>query len=78
MLIEHAGATPQPIYRAGRTPKDVLIHYATGEEEYYRLVPDPYELVDKVSRPRFASRITALRDRLRTMCDPLPPGMPAF
>ncbi len=77
MLIEHA---PQPVYCADRTPKDILIHYATGEEEYYRLGPlaDPYQLTNKASKPKFASRITVLRDKLRTMCNPLPPGMPAF
>ena len=80
MLIEHAGESPQPIYCADRTPKDVLIHYSTGEEEYYRLGPkaDPYELTNKVSKATFASRITVLRNRLRTMCTPLPPGMPPF
>jgi N-acetylglucosamine-6-sulfatase len=80
MLIEHAGGSPQPIYCADRTPKDVLIHYATGEEEYYRLGPtaDPYELSNKISKPRFASRIATLRDKLRSMCNPRPPGMPAF
>jgi hypothetical protein len=80
MLIEHAGGSPQPIYCADRTPNDVLIHYATGEEEYYRLGPtaDPYELTNKISKPRFASRIATLRDKLRSMCNPRPPGMPAF
>jgi len=79
LLIEHAGKTG-PIYCADRTPKDVLIHYATGEEEYYRVGPaaDPFELVNKIAKPRFASRITTLRDTLRTMCNPLPPGLPPF
>jgi len=35
-------------------------------------------LANKISKPRFASRITTLRDKLRSMCNPLPPGMPAF
>ena len=80
MLIEHAGGSPQPIYCAGRTHKDVLIHYSTGEDEYYRLGPraDPYELSNRVSKPRFASRIATLRDKLRSMCTPRPPEMPAF
>ena len=80
MLIEHAGGSPQPIYCAGRTHKDVLIHYSTGEEEYYRLGPraDPYELSNRISKPRFASRIATLRDKLRSMCTPRPPEMPAF
>jgi len=80
MLIEHAGGSPQPIYCADRTHKDVLIHYSTGEEEYYRLGPraDPYELSNRISKPRFASRIATLRDKLRSMCTPRPPEMPAF
>ena len=80
MLIEHAGGTTNVVYCGDRTPTDVLIHYATGEEEYYRIGPgaDPYQLLNKISKPKFASRITVLRDKLRTMCNPLPPGMPAF
>jgi len=80
MLIEHAGGSPQPIYCADRTQKDVLIHYSTGEEEYYRLGPtaDPYELSNRISKLRFASRIATLRDKLRSMCNPRPPEMPAF
>jgi N-acetylglucosamine-6-sulfatase len=80
LLIEHSGPEPQPIYCADRTPSDILIHYATGEEEYYRLGPkaDPFQLINKISKPKFASRIAALRTKLRTMCTPLPPGMPAF
>jgi len=80
MLIEHAGGTTDLVYCADRTPTDILIHYSTGEEEYYRLgaKADPYELTNRVSKPKFASRIALLRDKLRTMCKPLPPGMPAF
>jgi N-acetylglucosamine-6-sulfatase len=80
LLIEHSGPEPQPIYCADRTPSDILIHYATGEEEYYRLGPkaDPYQLINKISKLKFASRIATLRTKLRTMCTPLPPGMPAF
>ena len=56
---------------------------AAVEETYtsnVRLGPkaDPYELTNKVSKATFASRITVLRNKLRTMCTPLPPGMPPF
>jgi N-acetylglucosamine-6-sulfatase len=79
MLIEHdtAGA---PSYCADRTPKEIFVHYATGEEEYYRLGPhaDKYERTNKVAVTKFQPRITKLRNVLRGMCSPLPPDLPAF
>ena len=79
MLIEHAGPGA-PSYCADRTPKEIFVHYATGEEEYYRLGSgsDLYERTNKISASKFRSRIATLRDKLRTMCTPLPPEMPAF
>ena len=78
MLIEHSGSGP-PDYCGDRTPNDILIHYATGEEEYYRVGrADPYELTNRISKPKFQRRIGNLRSKLRTMCSPLPPNMPAF
>jgi arylsulfatase A-like enzyme len=79
MLIEHAGVGA-PAYCADRTGKEILVHYATGEEEYYRLGPhgDPYERTNQIGGARWQTRIGVLRDKLRTMCNPLPPGLPAF
>jgi arylsulfatase A-like enzyme len=84
MLIEHAGPVngPRavPAYCADRTPKDILIHYETGEEEYYPLGPraDAYERTNKITVAKFQARIATLRNTLRGMCDPLPPNLPPF
>jgi arylsulfatase A-like enzyme len=79
MLIEHV-TNEVPSYCADRTPKDILVHYATGEEEYYRLGAnaDPLEDINRISSTKFAPRISLLRDKLRQMCTPLPPGLPGF
>ena len=79
LLIEHAGAGA-PSYCADRTAKDILVHYATGEEEYYRLGPhaDPSERTNLITSTRWQARIASLRDKLRTMCNPLPPDLPPF
>lgn len=53
-------------------------HYATGEEEFYNLKTDPLELVNRVYNAKAQARIAAMREDLRGLCDPLPPGMPAF
>jgi N-acetylglucosamine-6-sulfatase len=82
MLIEHDGSEEGnvPAYCADRTPKEIFIHYATGEEEYYRLGPraDRYERTNKATAAKFASRVAALRKVLRGMCSPLPPNLPPF
>jgi arylsulfatase A-like enzyme len=81
MLIEHAGPGSNiPGYCADRAPKDIFVHYATGEEEYYRVGPtgDRYERANKIDASKFAARITAMRDKVRQLCTPLPPEMPGF
>lgn len=66
-----------PTYCGVRTRDEVFVRYETGEEEYYRLDTDPFQLRNLASG-RWADRVTELRDRARKLCDPLPPGMPAF
>ena len=79
LLIEHA-VLSVPSYCADRTPKDILVHYATGEEEYYRLGAhaDLFQRTNKIGAAKFQTRIATLRDKLRTMCTPLPPELPGF
>jgi N-acetylglucosamine-6-sulfatase len=67
-----------PSYCGVRARSKVFVHYATGEEEYYTLGTDPYELTNKVNLRAAASTVAQLRDDARTLCNPLPPGMPAF
>ncbi len=80
LLIEHVLVSGVPSYCADRTAKDILVHYATGEEEYYRLGAhaDPYQRTNKSAAAKFQTRISTLRDKLRTMCTPLPPELPGF
>lgn len=60
-----------------QTRRFVFLHYATGEEEFYDLVDDPLQA--RNSLPSLPPTLVAgLRDRLRSLCSPLPPGMPAF
>jgi N-acetylglucosamine-6-sulfatase len=53
----------------------VFTHYGTGEEEFYNLSKDPYELTNTVSKAANASRVSDMRSHLQTLCSPLPPGM---
>jgi N-acetylglucosamine-6-sulfatase len=67
-----------PSYCGVRTRSRVFVRYATGEEEYYTLATDPYQLKNKAKVRSAAAAVRTLRDQARAMCDPLPPGMPAF
>jgi hypothetical protein len=79
LLIEHA-SPGAPSYCADRTPQDIFVRYATGEEEYYRLgaQADLYQRTNRITDPRFQTRITSLRNKTRVLCNPLPPEMPPF
>ena len=75
-LIESAGKLSPPFCML-RTRAFTFTHLATGEEEYYGLEADPLQARNVVTDLQ-ASRRKAIRDRLRAMCRPLPPGMPNF
>jgi arylsulfatase A-like enzyme len=77
LFFEHTGEG-EVVYCAIRTAKAKLIHNASGEEEYYRLKADPYEEKNKIGTPRLQDSIAALRDMLRSWCDPPPPEMEPF
>ncbi len=67
-----------PTYCGVRTRHETFVRYATGEEEYYRLDEDPYQLKNMASAPRWSDRVAHLRQRTLALCDPLPPEMPPF
>jgi arylsulfatase A-like enzyme len=75
VLIEHGVTGRAPPFCAYRTRRDVFIHYATGEEEYYRYRTDPFELENQAGRRRVRSAVSARRATTRSLCSPLPPGM---
>ena len=66
-----------PTYCGVRTTRFVFIHYSTGFEELYDLASDPYELQNLAGTAADAT-IGRLRSTTRSMCSPLPPGMPPF
>jgi N-acetylglucosamine-6-sulfatase len=65
-------------YCGVRTDRDVFVRYESGEEEFYRVRRDPYQRKNRASEATWTKRVNLLRDRTRRLCDPRPPGMPAF
>jgi N-acetylglucosamine-6-sulfatase len=63
-----------PTYCGVRTARWKLVHYDTGELELYDLAVDPYELENLARVPVHDGVIERLDARLRTLCDPPPPG----
>lgn len=75
LLLEHMeGTNPVPTYCGVRAVHTVYIRYATGEEELYDLVADPFELFNLAADPSAAGLLSSMRARLGVLCDPLPPG----
>jgi hypothetical protein len=79
VLLEHLAkdGDPVPSYCGLRTPRYTYVRYATGEEELYDLVRDPFELRDRSEHPADAATLRTLRDRTRALCGAGPPD-PAF
>jgi arylsulfatase A-like enzyme len=84
-LFEHARqAAPTgelsdlPSYCGIQTRRWVFVHYGSGTEELYDLAADPYQLRNLMAFGERAAVARELRSRLRTMCSPLPPGVPPF
>ena len=72
------GEPISPSYCAVRTKSRLFVRYATGEEELYGLPSDPFELRNRAYAASRQGTAAAMRDRLRVLCDPLPPGMDPF
>jgi len=79
VLVEHlefnAPNPDPPTYCAVRDLRLKYVYYATGEEELYGLVSDPYELRNHAAEPSWAERLSAMRARLLELCQPPPPGL---
>ena len=76
--VEAISGGRRPAYCGVRTERELFVHYASGEEEFYNLRRDPYELNNRASAHAVADKVQMLRASARRLCDPLPPGMPAF
>ena len=61
-----------PAYCGMRTSRALYVRYATGEEEFYRLDVDPYQL-DNVA-PLEPRAVRRLREATKRACRPRPPG----
>ena len=74
-LIEHLqGANKVPSYCGIHELDRVYVRYATGEEELYDLVADPFQLSNLAGDPARANELSQLRAQLYRLCAPAPPG----
>jgi N-acetylglucosamine-6-sulfatase len=75
-LLEHMQHSTGgvPTYCGVHSGRYVYVRYRTGEEELYDLVRDPAQMANAVSRDRYTPIRQELRQRLRELCDPAPPG----
>jgi len=74
-LIEHMENTnPVPTFCAVRSTTTKYVRYATGEEELYDLAGDPFELRNLANAPASRRVLLEMRERLRVLCVPPPPG----
>jgi len=75
-LIEHLsiGRHGAPTFCAVHTQRFILVRYRTGEREMYDLRRDRLELRNVASRPGYHAARRRLLARLRSLCDPAPPG----
>lgn len=74
LVVEHAKGGSAPAYCGARTGHELFVRYATGEEEYYDLRSDPWELDNLAGEGGSGPRIAELRDWVRERCRPFPPG----
>ena len=70
-----SGVIKVPAYCGLRSRRFSYIRYATGEEELYDIVKDPYELSNLAGQPRTQGLLRELHRRLKEECRPPPPGM---
>ena len=76
-LVEHLGrhgGHAAPTFCAVHTERYVLVRYDTHEEELYDLVRDPHQMMNVDDMRSYDERRRELRAKLRTLCDPRPPG----
>ena len=77
-LLEHMtksdGDHGVPTYCGVRTERYKYVRYSTGEQELYDLQRDPLELTNSVRREGYSDVLRSLRERLRQLCRPAPPG----
>jgi N-acetylglucosamine-6-sulfatase len=68
-----------PTYCGVRSLASSYVRYATGEEELYDEIDDPFEMVNEVTNRDLAPELSALRSQAQTMCtrgEYVPPDWP--
>lgn len=74
-LIEHLqGNDKVPTFCAVRGKRYKYVEYATGEEELYDVLIDPFEMTNRASDADMASILASMRARALQLCSPPPPG----
>lgn len=73
-LLEHLG-TKVPPYCGVRSQRYVYVYYATGEEELYDLVKDPYQRANLAGRDTYAGVLDRGQVRMLELCTSPPPGL---
>jgi arylsulfatase A-like enzyme len=71
--VEGIGST-RPPYCGWRTKNAWFARYAGGEEEFYDLKVDPWELLNRVDRDGVRKQVIRFRHHAQDACFPLPPG----
>ena len=77
-VVESVERGRRPAYCGVRTLSYLFVRYATGEEELYDYGDDPFELTNLASSLESRRDVRLLRRAARSLCRPLPPGLPAF
>jgi hypothetical protein len=74
VLLEHGNMHGAPAYCGVRGPDYTYASYfTTGEEEYYDLVVDPFEVTNVADDPDYATQVAQAATLTATLCQPLPP-----
>jgi Sulfatase/RTX calcium-binding nonapeptide repeat (4 copies) len=73
-LVE-SGELPVAPYCGVRTSRLIYTQYASGHEELYDLVRDPYQLENSADRPQHRRTLVGRRARVAELCSPPPPGL---
>ena len=62
-------------YCAVRTADRIYVYWAGGEEEYYDLAVDPFELKNTAGGRHVSSDVRGMRRLTKEYCNPPPPGL---
>ena len=73
-VLEQIENPPHPAYCGYRSSRYQYVAYVGQGDEFYDYQKDPSELVNRVHRIPYASRVAKLREKAISACSPTPPG----